>query len=85
MVRTTMRRLSQAGIAVSTMVRNNNGGTSAMAADTRIEIKNPTIELEYGRANTTTRRMDDRFTFVPEIADLSPGMRWCGPIRMMSG
>jgi len=80
-----MRRLSPAGIAVSTMVRNNNGGTSAMAADTRIEIKNPTIELEYGRANTTTRRMDDRFTFVPEIADLSPGMRWCGPIRMMSG
>jgi hypothetical protein len=47
-----------------------------MAADTRIEIKNPTIELEYGRANTITRRIDERFTFVPAIADLSPGIRW---------
>jgi hypothetical protein len=43
------------------------------------------IELEYGRANTTTRRIDERFTFVPAIADLSPGMRWCGFIRMLSG
>jgi hypothetical protein len=67
------------------MVRNNSGGTSAIAAATRIEIRNPIIELEYGRANTTTRRIDERFTFVPAIADLSPGMRWCGFIRMMSG
>jgi hypothetical protein len=85
MVRITMRRLSPAGIAVSTMVRNNNGGMSAIAAETMIESKNPMIELEYGRANTITRRIDVRLTLVPTIADLSPGMRWCGPIRMMSG
>ena len=74
-VRMTMRRLSPAGMAVSTMVRNNSGGMSAITAETRIEIRNPTIEFEYGRANTTTRRIDVRFTLVPTIADLSPGMR----------
>jgi len=67
--------LSPAGIAVSTMVRNNNGGMSAITAETTIDSKKPMMELEYGRANNNTRRIDVRLTLVPTIADLSPGMR----------
>jgi hypothetical protein len=67
------------------MRRNNNGGTNANSAATKIETKSPMMGHLYGVANCHTRFIDEPRTFIPAIALASPGISPCGPIRMVSG
>jgi hypothetical protein len=70
----TIRRLSESGIAWSTIIRNMNGGSRAIAEETTIVIRKPMIDRRYGRANFATRRIEVLPIFAPATADLSRGI-----------